>query len=142
MMWDSDNPSVAGKGLTVAPPHNGASLTGSYEIERELLVAHRESFNNRQRLLTYGGTCGCFHCLGQFEASAVTMWVGRGEATALCPFCHIDAVLQRNDEQFLALMQTCCFFSSTKVRLDLRSGKTSKRPSHRRRGGCETNHAP
>ena len=141
MMWDSDNPSVAGKGSTVAPPDNGASLTGSYEIEPELLVAHRELFNNRQRLLTYGGTCGCFYCLAQFEASAVTMWVGRDKATALCPFCHIDAVLQRYDEKFLALMQTYFFFRSTKVRLDLRSGKTSKRTVAADEVG-RTNHAP
>jgi hypothetical protein len=72
---------VAFRSLT-APPDNG-TVSDSFEFERELLIAHRESFDNRQRLLVYGGPCGCFHCLRRFEASDVRMWVGRGEATAL-----------------------------------------------------------
>jgi hypothetical protein len=57
-----------------------------------LLAAHRHSLDNRQ-LLASGGQCGCFHCLRTFDASEVTHWVGRGNATGLCPFCHYDTVL-------------------------------------------------
>jgi hypothetical protein len=127
---------VAIKGVTIASPDDRADLTAPREFERELLIAHRESFNNRQHLLVYGGPCGCFYCLRLFEASAVGVWVGRGDATALCPHCHIDAVLPGSDVGFLTVMQQYFFHRSVRIRLDLRSKKPPMCKGRRGPGGA------
>ena len=42
--------------------------------------------------------CACFYCKRTFPPTAITEWIDESErfpdgATALCPHCHIDAVL-------------------------------------------------
>ena len=71
----------------------------------DLDAAHLHSFRNRP-LLEKGGRCGCFFCLAEYDASAVTKWVDDGR-TALCPQCGIDSVLSEpyNDPTFLREMQ-------------------------------------
>jgi hypothetical protein len=36
--------------------------------------------------------CGCFFCMEKFKSSQVTEWTDKG-LTALCPHCHMDAVI-------------------------------------------------
>jgi hypothetical protein len=83
------------------------------EIDEPILqAAHRHSLDNRL-LLASGGGCGCFHCLKTFDATEVTLWGGRGSATALCPYCHYDTVLSSRidpiDPTFLAQMRARWF---------------------------------
>lgn len=60
--------------------------------EDDLHAAHARTLNNRA-VIEAGGLCGCYHCLATFAASDVVEWVGASKATALCPSCHIDAVV-------------------------------------------------
>ena len=80
--------------------------------EAVLKAAHLSSLYNRE-LLAAGGRCGCFYCMQTFDASDVTEWVGKNEATALCPYCHIDTVLSSAscsiDLPFLERMNECWF---------------------------------
>jgi hypothetical protein len=57
-----------------------------------LKFAHGRSIGNRQ-LLSLGGPCGCFYCLRTFDAGEIKDWVDADGATALCPYCGIDAIL-------------------------------------------------
>lgn len=52
---------------------------------------HRLSRHNKLSL-EESGECGCFHCCRLFPPGRVKAWVDSG-TTALCPFCHVDAVL-------------------------------------------------
>lgn len=60
------------------------------------IAAHAHSSRNRSLILA-AQACGCFHCLRTFSATDLTEddWVPErdGDATALCPFCGIDAVI-------------------------------------------------
>lgn len=64
------------------------------EALHRLCTAHRA-------LVKSGAVCGCFHCLAFFPPDAIEHWVDglpgdadpRKGTTALCPRCHIDAVL-------------------------------------------------
>jgi hypothetical protein len=77
-----------------------------------LKFAHGRSIFNRQ-LLSLGGPCGCFYCLKTFNADAIKAWVDPEGATALCPFCGIDAVLSGKadpiDPPFLRRMRARWF---------------------------------
>ena len=61
------------------------------ESTYELRILHGKSFGNagtvKQRKI-----CGCFHCQKIFDASEVTDYTG--DATAICPYCGIDSVIQ------------------------------------------------
>jgi hypothetical protein len=86
-----------------------------------LRTAHRRSLNNRS-LLRQGGQCGCFYCLKIFDAASVTNWTD-DSATALCPYCHIDAVLcasaDRIDTAFLNAMHETRFDTTETLNLSL-----------------------
>jgi hypothetical protein len=60
----------------------------------ELKLAHRHSSNHR-RQIEASQVCGCFHCLAIFAADEILGWIDepRGDATACCPRCAIDAVI-------------------------------------------------
>jgi len=94
-----------------------------------LNAAHTHSLNNRKVLAT-GGQCGCFHCLNTFEASEVKQWVGKDDATALCPICHYDTVLSSKvdpiDEAFLRRMYVRWFGQTTKLDLTAELEKLEK----------------
>lgn len=52
-------------------------------------IAHRASIEGSAR-------CGCFCCLACFEPAHIVDWVDVVDGvavTALCPACHIDAVI-------------------------------------------------
>ena len=59
--------------------------------EDHLAPFQKKSIHNRSALFT-AKICGCYYCLGEFEAGQVTEWVDDND-TALCPRCGIDAVL-------------------------------------------------
>jgi hypothetical protein len=94
-----------------------------------LNAAHTHSLNNR-RVLATGGPCGCFHCLKTFEANEVKQWVGKDDATALCPFCHYDTVLSSKvdpiDDGFLRRMNARWFGKTTKLDLTAELEKMRK----------------
>jgi hypothetical protein len=87
--------------------------------ERKLKAAHRHSLDNHQLLAT-GGECGCFHCLRTFDAGEVTEWVD-DTSTALCPRCHVDAVLSSKiepiDPDFLRRMHDYWFEQTRQIDL-------------------------
>jgi hypothetical protein len=62
----------------------------------DLKAAHKHSSKHRSEVLA-SQSCGCFHCRAVFPPSEITRWVdedstGVGQ-TAMCPRCHIDAVI-------------------------------------------------
>jgi hypothetical protein len=102
----------AGGHPTIGPPPTDS-------LQPALKTAHHRSFRNRE-LITAGGPCGCFYCLSRFDASEVGEWVDEGR-TALCPSCHIDAVLSGLadpiDLGFLLAMNSEWFGRTTRVDL-------------------------
>jgi len=57
----------------------------------DIQEAHRRSIRHRDEVLA-SEKCGCFYCLENFPPSSISTWAD-SEATALCPFCGIDAVI-------------------------------------------------
>lgn len=49
------------------------------------------SFKNIE-LIKQASTCGCYHCCDIFESKDIIQFTDDGK-TALCPKCHVDAVL-------------------------------------------------
>lgn len=41
--------------------------------------------------------CGCFFCQRIFKTSQIVAWTDHG-LTALCPYCHMDAVIPAYDQ--------------------------------------------
>jgi len=117
MTYDKDNPPLTGNEVWRPWAEVFAERVAAHKANRQLVLAHGDSINNRHLLLAYGGPCGCFHCLRTFDASDVTEWVDQNKSTALCPHCHIDAVLPRTDSAFLARMQVFWFGQTYRVRL-------------------------
>jgi hypothetical protein len=95
-----------------------------------LIAAHEHSMNNRQ-LLVAGGLCGCFYCLHTFGAEEVSEWIDDGR-TALCPRCHVDAVLSSQvdpvDPTFLKRMHARWFERSDKLDLSQEIAKLQPSP--------------
>ena len=60
-------------------------------IKLNLTVLHRKSNRNRSSLGN-SAICGCFHCFKQFPFDKIAAWID-DDATALCPYCGVDAVL-------------------------------------------------
>jgi len=56
-----------------------------------LETAHTVSANHSDTV-RQSQHCGCFYCLATFEPKLISEWVD-DSATALCPFCGIDAVI-------------------------------------------------
>jgi hypothetical protein len=44
-----------------------------------------------------GTDCGCFYCMEKFNPQQITEWTDDGQ-TALCPHCHMDAVIPSSKE--------------------------------------------
>lgn len=58
---------------------------------------HLHCSHHRAKVLASAG-CGCFYCLTLFSPTEIREWIParggrRGESTAVCPHCGIDAVL-------------------------------------------------
>jgi hypothetical protein len=102
-----------------------------------LKAAHEHSARNRE-IIAHGGECGCFHCLQTFDADEVTEWVNGGQ-TALCPRCHIDAVLSSQtdpiDHGFLKRMRARWFEQTTKLDLTAEFAKLQGQKSDARSSG-------
>lgn len=62
------------------------------ENHEEFQKAHELCRNNKD-VLNKTDKCGCFYCLRQFAPSEIKEYIRKGEETALCPYCNIDAVL-------------------------------------------------
>lgn len=55
--------------------------------------AHRHSFENEEEIKA-SETCGCFSCCRTFAPNEIEDWVDDADGkTALCPYCHTDAVI-------------------------------------------------
>jgi len=78
---------------------------GSTEIGPSHGEKMRESLRNRKQLENQ--TCSCYYCLRDFPASQITQWTDN-EETAVCPFCHVDAVIPVN--QLLARQLNAKYF--------------------------------
>ena len=47
---------------------------------------------HNRRALSGAQICGCYYCLGEFDADQIAEWVDDND-TALCPRCGIDTVI-------------------------------------------------
>jgi hypothetical protein len=99
-------------------------------LEPALKKAHDRSFRNHKAIAA-GGPCGCFYCVSTFHASEVGEWVDGGR-TALCPHCHIGAVLSGIldpiDPAFLRAMNARWFGQTTGLDLSTELAQLSKLP--------------
>jgi hypothetical protein len=59
--------------------------------EANLADIHKKSRHNRS-LLAKSMICGCFYCCNEFPFAQIAKWTD-DDATAICPYCGIDAVL-------------------------------------------------
>lgn len=80
--------------------------------EDVLQAAHKTCFKNRTDLEA-SDKCGCFSCGRVFVPTEINEWVD-GDTTAVCPHCHVDAVIASNkgfplDEEFLMAMNDTYF---------------------------------
>lgn len=78
----------------------------------DLRLAHCHSNQHRGEVLA-SASCGCFSCLESFPSAEIREWIDGGQ-TALCPRCHVDAVVGSEtgylqDEGFLAAMHAFWF---------------------------------
>lgn len=63
------------------------------KYERYYDLASKASFKNLGAVMN-SEMCGCYSCRRIFPASEVEEWIPDGYgATAMCPYCSIDAVL-------------------------------------------------
>jgi hypothetical protein len=74
--------------------------------------AHKSSFKNKTQVLK-SRLCGCFHCCERFSPDKIEEWAD-GDLTALCPHCHIDAIICDTNEfpvteKFLSEMKQIFF---------------------------------
>ncbi|MDD5638242.1 MAG: hypothetical protein PHD84_10590 [Atribacterota bacterium] len=83
-----------------------------YSIEY-LKSAHKHSIFHKKEIME-SRLCGCFHCLQTFYPDEIFNWCDEDNpkgATALCPFCYVDAVIGSksgfpvDDPEFLEEMQ-------------------------------------
>ena len=95
----------------------------------DLRAIHKHSSHHRERI-ERSAQCGCFYCLATFSPTEITRWVDlpKGEergyhgVTAVCPRCHIDAVLPDSvpgaplSAELLEAMQQYWFDKSTPYR--------------------------
>lgn len=58
-----------------------------------------QSMKNR-KILEQHDQCGCYSCLKVFETKLIQSWTDQNQ-TALCPFCHIDAIVSNPDIEYL-----------------------------------------
>lgn len=65
-----------------------------YNKSPDYIAAHSNSFENEKEIKD-SKICGCFYCLSIFEPNRIDMWIDDlyGDATAICPYCHTDAVI-------------------------------------------------
>ncbi len=66
------------------------------------------SIRNRSALAE-SESASCFFCVRTFPSAEVTSWTDQGE-TAICPNCHVDAVLPGEiDPETLTATNEYCF---------------------------------
>jgi len=58
----------------------------------DLLYAHGFSINHKNEL-EKDKVWGCFYCGRIFNTSEIEEWITDKNGTAICPYCHIDAVI-------------------------------------------------
>jgi hypothetical protein len=89
------------------------------------MAAHGRSSNHRKEIES-SPLCGCFHCLGTFNPSAIAEWIDWPDGTpvelafsagttALCPSCGIDSVIGSGSGypigvEFLSAMRDYWFY--------------------------------
>jgi hypothetical protein len=80
--------------------------------------AHNGSASHKDEIINRT-VCGCFYCENLFFSTEIEQWYvedrrGTGGETAICPKCHIDAVLSDRfpifDKKFLSAMKKYWFF--------------------------------
>lgn len=93
---------------------NQIPIDPQFYFEEELDIAHEYSSHNKLEI-EGSRLVGCFHCCKIYPAEEVVEYVGKGKDKALCPHCHIDAVLAGSkfnlSRNFLKEMQTRWFFT-------------------------------
>jgi hypothetical protein len=82
MTHDKDSPPLTGGEHWQPLSEVLADRLAAHKADRQLVLAHGGSINNRRLLLDYDGLCGCFYCLRTFDAAEVTEWVDPGNSTA------------------------------------------------------------
>lgn len=55
------------------------------------VAAHQAASFHRYEVM-HSEECGCFYCGAQFAQNQIAEWTDNGH-TALCPKCHMDAVI-------------------------------------------------
>ncbi len=88
-------------------------------VSSSLSELHALSSQHR-KVVERGSPCGCFYCGKFFSGYEVKRWVDQGQ-TALCPHCHIDAVLPEQSmtkplsEEILEAMRNTYFAPPRKM---------------------------
>lgn len=59
--------------------------------DKTFLRAHELTAYHKNKLES-SEFCGCYMCHSIFRTNRIETWVDGGQ-TALCPFCHMDAVI-------------------------------------------------
>lgn len=60
--------------------------------DQRVLQAHEGCMNNKPALMK-DRIYGCFSCLRVFNTSQIKHWIPDEQGTAMCPYCHVDAVI-------------------------------------------------
>lgn len=70
----------------------------NHDQTNQAVSIHQYSTDNRESL-SASDTCGCFHCLEEYNPNQITDWTDNGN-TAICPHCGIDSVIAQKDIEF------------------------------------------
>ena len=52
----------------------------------------RATSDNREAVES-SGECACYSCVRRYPATEITEYTGGPSECAVCPYCHVDAVL-------------------------------------------------
>lgn len=63
-------------------------------LQYERLTKAQGYSKNNKAMLDYDEKCGCFYCMRIFNPKEINELIDdKGGATAICPYCGIDAVI-------------------------------------------------
>lgn len=63
------------------------------EDEKDNCIEAYKFASNHKKQLEKDKVCGCFYCGRIFDPCEINVWIKDKEGTAMCPYCHIDAII-------------------------------------------------